>query len=102
MFPVSPVSELRWRGSTGASGYDVERAPSADGPWTVVVENVSDVVVDSADVIGYENQWERAPVCVPPPLWKDGGAKGKGPFFYRVVGRNRAGKSPYPNVVQFK
>jgi hypothetical protein len=102
LFPVSPVGELRWRGSTGASGYDVERAPSADGPWTVVVENVSDAIVDSADVIGYEIQWERAPVCVPPPLWKDAAAKGKWPFFYRVVARNRAGKSPTSNVVQFK
>jgi hypothetical protein len=102
LFPVSPMGELRWRGSTGASGYDIERAPSADGPWTVVAENVSDAVIDSGDVIGYENQWERAPVCVPPSLWKDSAAIGKGPFFYRVVGRNRAGKSLYSNTVQFK
>ena len=102
LFQVTPVGELRWRGSTGASGYDVERATSADGPWTVVAENVSDAIVDSGDVMGYENQWERAPVCVAPALWKDTSARGKGPFFYRVVGRNRAGKSLYSNVVQFK
>jgi hypothetical protein len=100
--PVSPMGELRWRGSTGASGYDIERAPSADGPWTVVAENVSDAVVESGDVMGYEAQWERAPLCAAPAHWKDTAAQGKGPFFYRVVGRNGAGKSLYSNTVQFK
>ena len=32
----------------------------------------------------------------------DAAAKGKGPFFNRVVARNRAGKSPYSNVAPFK
>jgi hypothetical protein len=48
------------------------------------------------------NHWKRAPVCAPPPLWKNSAAKGKGPFFYRVVGRNRAGKSPYSGTAQFE
>ncbi len=96
------MGELRWRGSTGATGYDIERGPSADGPWTVVAENVSDAIVESEDVIGYEDQWERAPAGTPPPLWRDSAAKGRGPFFYRVVARNRTGKSPYSNAVQFK
>ncbi|MGB7760110.1 MAG: carbohydrate-binding protein [Bryobacteraceae bacterium] len=102
LFPVSPMGGLRWRGSTGASGYDIERGPSADGPWTLVAENVGDAIIDSGDVVGYESQWERAPVCTAPPLWKDSAAKGKGPFFYRMVARNRTGKSPYSNTVQFK
>lgn len=102
LFPVSPLGELRWRGSTGASGYDIERAPSEDGPWAVVAENVSDAIIDSAGVIGYETQWERAPICAPPPLWKDATAKGDGPFFYRVAARNQAEKSPYSDAVRFK
>jgi hypothetical protein len=102
LLPISPLRELRWRGATGASGYDIERAPSETGPWTVVAENVPDAVVDSGDVIGYEDQWEAFPPASAPALWRDLTVKGAGPFFYRVAARNRAGRSPYSNIAGFK
>ncbi len=68
----------------------------------MVVENVPDAVVDSGDVIGYEDQWEAFPPASAPALWRDATVKGAGPFFYRVAARNRAGRSPYSNVAGFK
>lgn len=102
LLPISPLRELRWRGLTGASGYDRERAPSEKGPWTVVAENVPDAVVDSSDVIGYENQWAAFPPPAAPALWRDLTVKGAGPFFFRVTARNRAGRSPCSNVTESK
>ena len=58
--------------------------------------------IDSADVIGYELQWENAPVWYPPALWKDTNAKGPGPFYYRVAGVNASGRTAYSNIVRFK
>lgn len=102
LLPVSPTGELRWRGSTGAAGYDIERSRSKDGPWTVVAADVSDEVVPAADVAGFEAQWDDAPVWAPPALWKDSPDRTKGPYYYRVVGKNAAGRTAYSNVVGLK
>lgn len=70
-----------WRGSTGASGYDIERAPTPAGPWTLIATNVSD-----ADV-AYR------------PLYSDTTARPGETWWYRVTGHNASGRSPASNVV---
>jgi len=70
-----------WRGSAGASGYDVERAPAPDGPWACVAADVSDA--DAA----YR------------PLFSDTEVRPRERWFYRVRARNRGGVSAPSNVV---
>lgn len=72
---------LSWRGASGATGYDVQRAENAEGPWTTVGVNISDA--DTA----YR------------PLFADVSAWPHRTWFYRVVARNESGVSPPSNVV---
>ncbi|MHB8897358.1 MAG: glycoside hydrolase 5 family protein [Thermoguttaceae bacterium] len=81
LLPIGEVPLLSWRGSAGASGYDIQRAPAAEGPWTMLAENVSD-----AD-IAYR------------PLYSDTTARAGETWFYRVIARNGSGVSPPSNVV---
>jgi hypothetical protein len=76
LLPIGDVPLLSWRGSAGASGYDVQRAATAQGPWRTVGHNVSDA--DTA----YR------------PLFADASAAPNREWFYRVVARNEAGASP--------
>lgn len=71
---------LSWRGSAGATGYDVQRAPKPDGPWSVIAENVSDS----------ETAYR--------PLYSDTAVKVGETWFYRAVARNEAGHSAPSNV----
>ena len=77
---VLPMTEdlpfLTWRGSAGASGYDIERAERRDGGWRRIAENVSDAGV------AYR------------PLFSDTTAHANRDYFYRVSARNAAGVSP--------
>jgi hypothetical protein len=81
LLPIGEAPLLSWRGSTGATGYDVQRAPAAQGPWTTVGANVSDA--DTA----YR------------PLFADASATPGRDWFYRVVARNSAGTSSPSNTV---
>ena len=81
LLPIGEVPLLTWRGSAGASGYDIERAPQAGGPWTSIAANLSD-----AD-IAYR------------PLFSDTTARAGETWFYRVTARNVSGASPPSNVV---
>jgi hypothetical protein len=81
LLPIGDVPLLSWRGSAGASGYDIERAAKADGPWTTLASNLSD-----ADV-AYR------------PLFSDATAKAGETWFYRVSARNASGASKPSNVV---
>ncbi|MDD5522729.1 MAG: hypothetical protein PHI84_18080 [Kiritimatiellae bacterium] len=81
LLPVSDVPLLSWRGSAGASGYDVERASKSDGPWTKLAQNVSD-----ADV-AYR------------PIFSDTTAKSGQAYFYRIIARNTSGMSKPSNIV---
>jgi hypothetical protein len=81
LLPIGDIPLLTWRGSAGASGYDIERAPQADGPWTTLVTNITD-----AD-IAYR------------PLYSDTTAKAGQKLFYRVTARNVSGASKPSNVV---
>ncbi|MBU0607974.1 MAG: cellulase family glycosylhydrolase, partial [Armatimonadetes bacterium] len=81
LLPVGDVPLLSWRGSAGASGYDIERAPAADGPWQLLAGNVSDAEV------AYR------------PLFSDTTARAGDTCFYRVSARNEAGVSAPSPVV---
>lgn len=81
LLPVSDPAAVSWRGSAGAAGYDVERAPAPGGPWTSIGKNVSD-----AD-LPY-----RAPFS--DPTAEPGTA-----YCYRVRAVNEAGASEPSNVV---
>ena len=81
LIPFQSVPMFSWRGSAGATGYDIERASSGKGPWTIIAENVSD-----AD-IAYR------------PLYSDTSAKTGELWFYRVIARNASGKSQPSNAV---
>jgi len=81
LLPIGDVPFLSWRGSAGAAGYDIERAPKATGPWKTVAANVCD-----SDV-AYR------------PLFSDTTARAGQTCFYRVTARNSSGASKPSNVV---
>lgn len=83
-----------WRGSTGASHYAIERAPSPEGPWTVMADGLADSV--HADVKTYEASGESAP----PVLWSDEYAAPGTTFHYRVHGFNAAGATDYSTILR--
>lgn len=81
LLPIGEVPLILWRGSAGASGYDIERAPAASGPWEIIAANVSD-----ADV-AYR------------PLFSDTTARAGETCHYRISARNSSGVSKPSNVV---
>lgn len=81
LLPIGEVPMFSWRGSAGATGYDVQRAENIRGPWTTIGKNVSD-----AD-IAYR------------PLFSDTTARRGQTLFYRIIARNDSGASPPSNAV---
>jgi len=81
LLPFRGAPQFSWRGSAGASGYDIERAPATKGPWALLAADVSDA--DAA----YR------------PLFSDETAHAGETWCYRVTARNAAGRSPPSNVV---
>ena len=77
---VADPAAISWQGSVGATGYEVERAAAAEGPWTRVGEPVDEAFTQ------YRAQF--ADERVPAGLW-----------YYRVRARNVAGSSEPSNVV---
>jgi hypothetical protein len=77
LLPIGDVPMLSWRGSAGATGYDIERGE----PWTVIATNVCD-----ADV-AYR------------PLFSDTTARPGQAYSYRIVARNASGASKPSNIV---
>jgi hypothetical protein len=75
ILPVSDLPLLSWRGSPGASGYQIERAMSENGPWTIIAEDVSD------GNVAYR------------PLWNDATAEVGPAYYYRISARNESGLS---------
>ena len=82
LLPIETVSAITWRGSAGASAYDVERAKSKAGPWTVVGRDISDAAVQYR------------------PLFNDTGARLAERYYYRIKAKNTAGISRPSNVVR--
>lgn len=80
LLPISSVSSIGWIGSAGAEKYDVERATSTGGPWTVVGTDVLDSMI-------------------PYQPFNDTSAVGGQSYYYRVKAKNVAGVSLPSNVV---
>lgn len=80
LLPIENVYAVSWRGSAGASGYNIERATSKKGPWLQVGYNVSD-----ADVPYF-------------PLFHDENAEFGKQYYYRVTAINRSGVSEPSNI----
>ncbi|WP_274649063.1 cellulase family glycosylhydrolase [Paenibacillus humicola] len=88
LFPSDSVHALSWMGVSTAASYDLERAASANGPWTVIAGGVTD------DVTAPENYNYTVPVADDPDA-----VLGKG-YFYRVRAKSPSGVySPYSNVI---
>jgi mannan endo-1,4-beta-mannosidase len=81
LLPIRHVGRISWRGSAGASSYDVERADRPEGPWATIGSGVSDAAVQYR------------------PLFNDESAVPGQTYYYRVDARNAAGSSPPSNVV---
>jgi hypothetical protein len=81
LLPIGNVPFLSWRGSAGATGYDIERAPKAGGSWKAIAKNVCD-----GDV-AYR------------PLFSDTTARAGQTWFYRVTARNASGASKPSNAI---
>lgn len=81
LLPFAGTPMFSWRGSTGASGYDIERASQPNARWTTLAAHVSD-----AD-IAYR------------PLYSDITARAGETWFYRVLARNASGTSKPSNII---
>lgn len=81
LLPIESVAAISWQGAVGATNYDVESAPAANGPWTIAGANVDDTWVQ------YRS------------LFADATAEPGNSYFYRVRAMNAAGKSAPSNVV---
>ncbi len=73
--------KFSWQGSAGASGYNIERSMSINGPWKIIEHNIDDI-----DTPGFD-------------LYNDESAKIGETYYYRVVALNEAGKSSPSNIV---
>lgn len=80
LFPVTSVADIRWQGSVGASGYEIQR--STDGVnWITLADNFSD--------------GGRAGT---PAFHDERAITGQG-YIYRVRGVNESGASDWSNSV---
>jgi len=80
LLPITDAAAISWQGSVGAASYTVERAPKADGPWTVAGAHIDESFVQYR------------------PLFNDESAP-EGNWYYRVRAKNEAGLSEPSNVV---
>jgi hypothetical protein len=81
LLDINDVAAISWQGSTGASGYNVERAENKDGQWEVIGRNISDAALQYR------------------PLFNDTSAQHGKSYYYRVIAQNSAGTSPPSNIV---
>lgn len=88
MLPTDSVHSLSWRGSAAAREYEIERATSASGPWTVITSNAADDV----SVPRFYNDTV--------PLFDDTTAVPGTAYYYRVRAKNPDGAaSAFSNVI---
>lgn len=81
LFPLESAAEIAWRGSQSASSYEIERATSSGGPWTLIAS----AATDDRDA--------------GTPLYTDlTGSAGQN-YYYRIRAKNGTGMSANSNVV---
>lgn len=81
LLPIDDPARIAWRGSTGASSYDVQRSSNADGPWETIATCVDDAAL-----------YYR-------PQYADTSAAPGDSYFYRVIAKNVSGAAKPSNVV---
>ncbi|UII76465.1 hypothetical protein LV716_01375 [Flagellimonas sp. HMM57] len=81
LLPIKNAYSISWRGSMGATGYNIYRSNSVNGTWEMVGYNISD-----ADVPYF-------------PLFHDETAKLGQSYYYRVSAINESGSSEKSNIV---
>lgn len=80
ILPIEHPGLISWKGSTGASVYDIYRSENTDGPWIVVGFNVSD-----ADIQYY-------------PAFSDHSAIPGKTYYYKLTAKNISGVSEFSEV----
>lgn len=81
LLPITKTYEISWQGAIGASGYNIERAISKNGPWNLVGKNISDAAVQYV------------------PLFNDTTVEIGESYFYRIEALNESGISSKSNIV---
>jgi len=81
LLPIRSPAEISWQGSVGASNYDIERAETSGGTWSVVGKDVDDT-------------WVRYR-----PLFSDLTTQVGQSYYYRLRAKNMSGVSVPSNVV---
>ncbi|MDR8246800.1 fibronectin type III domain-containing protein, partial [Acinetobacter baumannii] len=83
---TSPFA-INWMGAAVGRSYDVERAASPTGPWTVVGRDISDGV----------NEWNPETMV----LFRDDYRQLQlgHTYYYRVTAKNESGRSAPSNVI---
>ena len=77
--PADP-GRISWQGAAGASGYNLERSQSPQGPWQQIAWHISDAAVAYF------------------PLFNDHTAQIGNAYFYRIRAVNVSGISPPSNI----
>jgi len=100
LLPIENVSDIRFQGVVGASGYDIERREGEAGEWEMFAENVSDSDFDP-DLIAKrwmldENTGETIQADYHIVFQDHTAEKGK-TYYYRVRARNSSGVSDFSN-----
>ena len=81
LLPIADRGHIAWQGSTGASGYDIERAASSSGPWATLVRALPDNANATKAAFADESLGDGT------PAW------------YRVIASNPSGRSDPSNAV---
>jgi mannan endo-1,4-beta-mannosidase len=81
LLPVEHVARINWRGSVGASSYDLYRSKAVSGPWELVGYNLSDASTQYF------------------PLFNDKTAEIGESYFYRLTAKNQTGNSEPSKIV---
>jgi len=81
LLPINDIYSINWKGSAGASGYNIERAESKNGPWILIGYNISDAVTPYFS------------------LFHDESAEIGKKYYYRVQAVNASGISDISNIV---
>ncbi|MDA3930160.1 MAG: hypothetical protein PF541_14520 [Prolixibacteraceae bacterium] len=81
LLPIEHAGKINWRGSAGASSYDLYRSETENGRYLQVAYNLSDA----------NTQYF--------PLYNDKSVEIGKSYFYKLVAKNSAGESDFSNTV---